>query len=242
MTLDLVSAGLVVLLAVLGALSGALRQLLTLGGAVAGYLVAHLLSPPVANGLARTLPAPVARATAGLVLFFATFVLVMLVGNLVLHMGREGPRPGPADRALGTFLGAAKAGLVLWVVLSAVAVVDRPIGPGWLRLDPRPSDFAALAREHNVLEHWEGPTGSALRGLLRVAKDPERAARLLADADGRKLLEDPRVQMLVDEARGGRDPASLVGSPAALRLLSDPAFLERLEKAQRHLDLVERGR
>lgn len=242
MTLDLAVAGIVVLLATLGALSGALRQLLTLGAAVVGYFTARLLAPPVAAGLGRTLPAPAARATAGLVLFFAAFVLVMLVGNLLLRSRREGPLPGPADRALGALLGAAKAGLVLWVVLSAVAIVDRPIGPTWFRLDPRASEFASLARKHNVLERWEGPTGSALRGLLRVAKDPERAARLLADADGRRLLEDPRVQMLVDEARGGKDPASLAGSPEALRLLSDPAFLERLEKAQRRIDLAERGR
>ncbi len=242
MTLDLACAGMVVLLAVLGAVSGALRQLLTLGAAVAGYLAARLLAPPVAAGLSRSLPAPAARATAGIVLFFATFVVAMLIGKLLLHSRPEGPVPGPADRALGTFLGALKASLVLWVVLSALAIVDRPIGPGWLRLDPRHSDFASLARRHNVLEKWEGATGSALRGLLHVAKDPERAARLLADADGRRLLEDPRVQMLVEEARGGKDPASLAGSPAALRLLSDPAFLERLDKAQRRIDLTERGR
>jgi membrane protein required for colicin V production len=241
-TLDLAVAGIVVLLAVLGAVSGALRQLLRLGAAVVAYLVARLLGPPVAAGLIQSLPAPAARATAGLVLFFAAFVVAMLAGNLLLHSRKDGPRPGPADRALGALLGAAKASLVLWVVLSALAIVDRPVGPSWFRLDPSHSDFAALARRHNVLERWEGSTGSALRGLLRVAKDPERAARLLADADGRKLLEDPRVQMLVEEARGGKDPVSLSGSPAALRLLSDPAFLERLDRAQRRLDLVERGR
>lgn len=242
MTLDLAVAGMVVLLAVLGAVSGALRQLLTLGAAVLGYAVARLLGPPVAAGLTRTLPGPAAQATAGLVLFFATFVVAMLAGNLLLHSRKDGPRPGPADRALGALLGATKAGLVIWVVLSALAIVDRPVGPTWFRLDPRQSDFAALARRRNLLERWEGPTGSALRGLLRVAKDPERAARLLSDADGRRLLEDPRVQTLIEETRGGKDPASLTGSPAALRLLSDPDFLERLEKAQRRIDLAERGR
>jgi membrane protein required for colicin V production len=240
--LDLLVAAAIVLFAVLGAISGALRQLLTLAAAAVGYAAARFLAPPVAAGLGRSLPGPVARATAALVLFFAAFVLATLAGKLLLRSRAQGGLPRPGDRALGAFLGAAKASLVLWVVLSAAAIVDRPFGPSWLRLDPRQSDFASLSREHNLLERWEGPTGSTLRGLLRVAKDPDRAAQLLADADARMLLEDPRVQMLVGEARGGKDPGALVGSPAALRLLSDPAFLERLGRAQRRFDLTNAGR
>jgi membrane protein required for colicin V production len=238
--LDLAVLGAVVLLALAGAAWGALRQLTFLGAAVLGYLAARALAPAIGDGLAGSLPAPVSRVAAALLVFFGVLFGVSLAAHLFLRWMGGGRFWGPADRALGALLGAAKAGLVAWVVLSALAFTG-PVGPAWLRLDPRDSDFAALAREHNLFQAWRSPTADLLRRLLTAARDPRGSARLLSDVEMRALLEDPRVQSLLQEARssGERDPP-LERSPRALELLADPDFLARLEKAQRKLDEAAR--
>lgn len=240
MNLDLAVLGAVVLLALAGAAWGALRQLTFLGAALLGYLAARALAPTVGDGLAGTLPGPVARVSAALLIFFGVLFGVSLASHLLLRWMGAGRLWGPADRALGALLGAAKAGLVAWVILSALAFTG-PVGPAWLRLDPRDSDFAALAREHNLFQAWRSPTADLLRRLLTAARDPRGSARLLSDVEMRGLLEDPRVQSLLQEARasGQRDPP-LERSPKAMELLSDPAFLARLEKAQQKLDQAAR--
>lgn len=242
MSLDLAVLGILVLFAVLGASWGALRQLVFLGAAVAGVLAARALAPPIAAGFARSVPAPLARGAAVLLAFFGVLALASFAGNLALRWAGAGRFWAPADRAAGALLGAVKAALALWVVLSALAFTG-PVGPGWLRLDPRGSDFAALARQHNLFDAWRSPTADLLRRLLLAARDPRGSARLLSDVELRGLLEDPRVQALLDEARssGQRDPP-LDRSPRALELLSDPEFLERLERAQKKLDEAERRR
>jgi membrane protein required for colicin V production len=239
-SLDLAVLGAVVLLALAGAAWGALRQLTFLGAALLGYLAARALAPAVAAGFARSVPAPLSRVAAAVLIFFGVLVGASFSAHLLLRWMRVGRFWGPADRALGALLGAAKAGLVAWVVLSALAFTG-PVGPSWLLLDPRGSDFAALAREHNLFETWRSPTSALLRRLLLVARDPRGSARLRSDVELRTLLEDPRVQSLLAEARasGERDP-SLEKSPQALELLSDPAFLARLHKAQRKLDQAAR--
>ncbi len=242
MTLDLAAGLLLVLFAVLGARSGALRQLVNLAAAVLGFLGARLAGPPVAQGLGRWLPAPVAHALALVVLFFGIFALAGGAGQLLLRAaGPAGRTAYPWDRAAGALLGGAKAALGIWAALSALVAVDRPFGPSWLRIDPRRSDFAAVARAHNLLDRLEGPGAAALRGLLLVARDPVAAGRLLADADTRALLEDPRVQELLEEARAPGGPEAAAGSSAAARLLADPDFRERLEKAQRRIDALGRA-
>jgi membrane protein required for colicin V production len=239
-TLDLAVLGTLVLFAALGARSGALRQLVFAAAAVLGWLAARELAAPVARGFGKTLPAALGRGLAGVLLFFAVLVLASFVGHLMLRWSGAGRLWGPADRALGAILGAAKAALAAWVLLSAFVVYGRPIGP----LDLAGSDFAALARERNLFDAWKGPGSEALKALVRVARDPVGSARLLGDVDSRALLEDRRVQELIDEARssGEKGAGSVLRSPRAAQLLSDPAFLQRLEKAQRKIEEADPGR
>jgi hypothetical protein len=72
--------------------------------------------------------------------------------------------PGTTDRVVGALLGAAKAGLVCWVVLSALALVHGPIGVGTFQLEVRRSRCGAFAAKHNLLED---PT---VRRLLEKAE------------------------------------------------------------------------
>ena len=234
MNLDLLVLAVLVLFAVLGALSGALRQLVRLGSAVLAYLAARHLAQPLAAGFTRGVAQPLGRAVAGVLLFSAVFLVARVLGGAAAaRLGRGGIR-GPADRGLGALLGAAKAGLATWVLLSALSLVGRPLGPAGFRIDPREGDFAALVAEHNALEAWAGPQAATLRRVLRAIEDP-RAASLKQDGDVRALLDDPGLQGLL--ARRGA-AAGIEGTPEALKLLSDPAFLDRLEKAQRKIDRV----
>ncbi len=239
MNVDLTVLALLVLFAVLGARSGALRQLVMLASAVLGYLAARHFAPPLAAGFTRGAGQPVARALAGVLLFFAVLFAASFLGrSLIARIAGGQAMRGPADRGLGALLGAAKAALGLWVVLSAFVLVGRPLGPAAFRLTAGDSDFAELARDCNVLESWGGATAATLRSVLRALRDPGAASRLARDEDVRALLDDPRLKQLLEQSQRRPDDAGLIATPEALRLLKDPAFLDRLQRAQRKLDQV----
>ena len=112
---------------------------------------ARALSAPVAHGLATALSGPVARAAAPALVFAGAFALAsLLLGALMRASGLRKVVRGPADRGLGALLSGAKAGLVAWVLLSAVAVAGEALP--WLGRQGQRSQFASLAREHNLLE------------------------------------------------------------------------------------------
>jgi membrane protein required for colicin V production len=220
-TLDLVVLAGLVLAALLGAASGALRQVLQLGAAVLAWLASRHLAAPVARGLARKVPAAVAGPAAAALLFLGTFVVVSVVGGLLLRArGISRAVRSPADRGVGALLGGAKGALIAWVLLSALALAGGPVGPERFRLDPRASDFGRLAREHNLLVRVDPGAARRLERLLELIRDRDPGAAG-ADPDARRLLDDPRVRGL-----RGR-----TADEAAARLEADPelrALVERL--------------
>jgi membrane protein required for colicin V production len=135
---------------VLGAASGALRQLVSLAAAAVGLLAARAFSPDVADGLARTV-SPQARGLAPVLLFFGIFALASLAGAVILRLTRVANAVrGPPDRAVGALLGGAKGGLAVWVLLSALALAGDLV-PRRLAAWAVGSDFVALARAHNLV-------------------------------------------------------------------------------------------
>jgi membrane protein required for colicin V production len=221
-TIDLIVLACLVLFAVFGAVTGALRQLLNLAAGLAGWLVARALGPYVADGLAHSLPRAMARPAASALLFVGTFVAVGIVGRLILRAaaGKGGPVRSPGDRGLGALIGAGQAGLAVWVLLSALVLLDTRVG----FLDPRRSDFAALARDHNLLEKLDPPAVRVMRRLIKVMKDPKSSVDLRSDAEAQQLLDDPRVQSLLGS--GGEKGTF---SPEAMKMLQDPELSGKLE-------------
>ena len=233
MTLDAAVLALLALAAAAGALSGALRQLVLAAGAVAGWLAVRLWAAPGGRLLERALPQSIARAVAAGLVFALAFSAVGIAGRLVRR--RSAGAGSRADRALGALLGGAEAALVAWV---AVAVLDvaGPALPRGLQAQLARSDLAALVREHDALGRLRRPAEQALQTLLQLGGDPRAAARLAADPELGGLLGDRRVQDLLSAAgaaRGGTEPGR---TPEGLRLLADPDFRERLERAQGRLD------
>jgi hypothetical protein len=126
----------------------------------------------------------------------------------------------PGDRGLGALIGAGQAGLAVWVLLSALVLLDTRVG----FLEPRRSDFAALARDHNLLEKLDPPAVRVMRRLIKVMKDPKSSADLRSDAEAQQLLDDPRVQSLLGS---GSEKGTF--SPEAMKLLQDPELSGKLE-------------
>lgn len=151
MNLDLACLAVLVLAALGGAVSGALSQLLQLAAGFAAWLAARALGPTLSLALARYLPPLAARPLARLGLFVTVLVLASLLGRLLLRGLFGEALRGPGDRAAGALLSAAKGGLVLWAALSALALYGKPLRVAGFRVDPAGSDFAAVAREHNLL-------------------------------------------------------------------------------------------
>jgi membrane protein required for colicin V production len=195
MALDLAVLLIIAVAAVLGAVSGALRQVVQLAAVALGWLAARRLGTAVAEGLGRSLPPLVARSVASAVLFLGVAALVSLTGALVLRgTGVARAVRGPTDRGVGALLGGVKAGAVIWVLLSALALAGEA-APRAFALDPHTSEFAALARRYNLLE--------------RLAPEPVRALERLRGGGQLRLAPTPGALREELERRGGERAAPL---------------------------------
>lgn len=227
MTVDLAILAVLLLFAVAGAFTGALRQVFKLAGVVAGWLAAVHLAPRLVPLGFGARPVPWQRSATAVATFAAVVVLVAIAGRLV-RRAVQGPdgHPGPTDRSLGALLGGAKAGLAVWVVLSALALAGGAVHLGPWSFDPRRSDFGAFAARHNLLVAADPAAARKLEKLIKLTQDPAARRELLQKDPGlRKLLDDPRLGTLLE--RG-----SAAAGDEAKTLLEDPdvaPLLERLD-------------
>lgn len=235
MTVDLLCLGYLLFFAIFGALTGAVKQTVHLVGFALGYLAARTLGPSVVPLVPRGLPPIAAYSVANAAVFFTVFAVVHVAGRAILRrtpLGRV--VHGAPDRGLGVLLGAAKAGLILWVVLSTLVFLDGPLkGVGW-KFDDQGSDFCKVAREHNLFTSAQFPQVRALRTVLRALQDPAAAAKLQGDPDVQALLKDPRAQALLNDAGAKRaaargDDLGLLRSVDAFAIVTDPAFRGKLD-------------
>jgi membrane protein required for colicin V production len=235
-TIDLVAVALLAVAAASGSFSGALHQLVHLGGMVVGWLAAWHLGPPIARSLSRWLPQTAARGAAGVLLFLGFSILAAWIGHRLLATKRVSDAVrSPPDRGLGALLSGAKAALTIWIALSALALVGGRVSLGRFALDGAGSDLAALAHRHNLLTTWSPVTSRALERLLTDLRDPKERRRLAEDPGVRRLLSDPRMRTFLDGVPGQpqqpSDREELERARRALEVLDDPevrALLERL--------------
>ncbi len=225
MTVDLAVLGLLAAAALLGAGSGALRQLVSLAAVALGVLATRAWTDDVAAGLARTV-SPVARFLAPLLLFLGIFALASLVGLAILRgTGVARVVHGPADRGAGALLGGAKGALAAWAVLSALALAGDH-APDFVLRRTRGSQLASLARAHNLVARLHPDAARTLERALGEARRARRAGRLAKDPESARLLADPRIRALEQAGEDAPlDPARTA------RVLEDPeirALVERL--------------
>jgi membrane protein required for colicin V production len=152
-TLDLIVAFLLIFFCIAGALSGALAQGAHLAAVIAsgmfGRPVGALLAPAVGDALG--VPKLVANIAATSLAFLCLYVGLHLLGKAVARRLTRDGNARAVDRALGAVLGSAKTLLIVWVLLSGLVFLEKPIGGfslGW-SFDGKGSFFAAMARDHN---------------------------------------------------------------------------------------------
>ncbi len=231
MTLDLAVLGLVLLAAVAGAVSGGLRQVSKLAALVAGWAAARWLAPRLIRELDRPSSAAWALVVAG------TFVAGWLVGSLLARAIRralqgEEEAPGRLDRLLGAVLGAAKGGLVAWVLLSLLTLLGGRLSLGALRVESRGSRAAALAARHDIFSLADARTARVARRLMEAWRDPVKRERLLRDPGWSRLLETSGLRSALDRGAGGAADAAGAVRQKIEALLDDseaPALLEKLD-------------
>ncbi len=242
MTLDLVLLCLAALFAVLGAISGAARQLAQLAGLVVAYLSARplgaLLGPPAAELLGIPPLAGLLLSTVA-VFFVALTVVRFALGWFLRRLLAGGdPEDRKVDRLLGAGLGALKIIAIAYVVLCALTFVEDNvvIGGKRLSLSPKGSHAVATAREFNLFELTQFSSVKDLARLAEATSDPARAERLHASPEFKALQKDPRFQRALNEpavrqALESGDYRSILQSAAVMQLVQDPAFKTKLEAA-----------
>lgn len=223
MALDLALVAVLALAAIRGALSGALRQLVSLAAVVLGWAAARRLGADVAQGLSGTVGGALARVVGPALLFLGAAAAASLAGALILRAtGVARAVRSPADRAAGALLGGAKGGLGIWVILSAVALASEAL-PDRVARHVRESDLYALARAHNLLARLDPGAARRFERALEAAQAARRAGALARDPAAARLLSEPALREL--GAAGGRlDPAEVA------RLLEDPEIRAAVER------------
>jgi membrane protein required for colicin V production len=172
-TLDLLCLLILLLGAAVGAMSGAVRQLFQLGVVVGAVIGARFFSEPVAAALGGVLPKAAARPVGAAVLFVVLVIALGLLSKLVVGAAEAaGALRGPVDRGLGALLSGFKAALTLWLALSALTLWGGGLQLKRVNLHPETSDFAAFARELNLIEtvRGNGARQSSSRGEEAAAR------------------------------------------------------------------------
>jgi membrane protein required for colicin V production len=245
--IDVIILCVVVFFSLLGAYTGAAKQIANLVGMAAAYFVCKRLGPVVGPKLAA------AAGTADLIgvllatvlLFIAVLTLVrFILGTLLnrLMRGKDPSNRGP-DRMIGLALGGAKVALICYVFLSALTFVEKHVVVAGQKLGISPEDSKAfaLARRYNL---FEATQFAPIKDFVRVAQastDPERAAKLQNDPAYKALRQDPRFQQALKDDKLRRaleqgDTQALLRSNLILQLIQDPDFAARLGAASRASD------
>lgn len=242
MSVDGVVLAVVLVLGVLGALSGAARQVANLVAlAVAAWTAPRLggwLGPRLAED--GSLSRAAATVLAGVLVFAGVWLVARYALVAVLErvlVGEDG-EDRSVDRWLGFAFGALKGAVACWVALSAVAFVGEHVKVAGRRLglSAESSWAVRIAQRHNLFELTQF---APLADLVRVAqaeRTKEGKAALARDPAFQALKADPRFTRLLRDPRVARallagDREALLKSDAVLQLVQDPEAARRLEAA-----------
>ncbi len=247
MAIDLTILCLVLFFALLGAYTGAAKQIAHMVGLVAAYFVSRRLGSVVAPRLAEALDTPllVGVVLGSMLLFIFTLVVVRFALGALLQRvmtGRDPSNRGP-DRAIGFVLGGAKVAIIAYVLLSALSFAEQHVVVAGKKLNTSPKDSRAVGfvREHNLFEMVQfAPLKDFVR-VVQASTDPDKAAQLQSDPAYKALRQDPRFQRALKDDSLRRaleqgDSRALLRSNLILQLIQDPEFAARLGAASRASD------
>lgn len=265
MTIDLAVAIFVSIGLLWGLWRGMIRQLAALVGWISASLAVWFGAPPLARSLepflggAYSLRWALSALVLGIVARVGGELLFSLVARgffdrLLSKRTREGElesgrtRREVWDRLFGSVLGAAKAMIVVWVVLSFAAILIAGLREFGVQPPVANARTYEFARQHNAVLLLFSPRVEKLVVALRdlPASSGERPEEgEVGDGEGEqihptsaleRLADDPNVAKVVEEPglleslRKG-DLSALLDSESVRNLMSQPGALERLGAA-----------
>ncbi|HYO57199.1 CvpA family protein [Archangium sp.] len=245
MTIDLIILGLVLLFAVVGAITGGAKQIANLVALAVAWFVSHRLGTYVGPRMAEALGgAPLLLGTVAgtLLVFIGVLVAVRYALTYLLRRLFGGPDPEKrgVDNAIGFVLGGAKVVAITYVVLSGLVFAEQYVVVAGRRLGVSPKDSVSfgLARRYNLFEMTQFAAVKDLVAVARVAGNPEQARRMADNPAFKSLKQDPRFQRAlsdkqVRESLERGDTQAALRNNLVLQLLRDPQFVARLGAAAR---------
>lgn len=253
--IDAISILLLCVGALWGFLHGVIRQITTFVSWVVAVALVYLFSSPVAHLISDEFDAPYTLA------YVVAVMLLGVVGQVISRLGlfiirsiirrfvvtvrgigedeetkeeleKERFQGSFSDRAIGAFVGAGKWAVLIWIMLSGVALVLRPLQERGHLLGVSQSELYQQAYQHNAFALiWKQDLERLDSALKRLnQKQTVQGPRQQAAADA--LAKDGRIQKLMQDGtiqnafRQGNIRA-LLESPELLSVITDPALMEQ---------------
>ncbi len=203
---------------------------------LAAFVVAKALAPPVApyvEGLFET-----SYEVRHAISFFLVFFVVSFLGGFAVRalsrdLRRTSKTLSGTDRVLGTIVGLAKSGVIVYVVMVGLIVMNQSRG-----IVPVPYATSVSGRwvmQHNIMDDGAFPRAKALV-QLGVLVHGGSAGKLLQDPHFRAILEHPKGAVL-------REPqvAEDLATGRWLKIVGNEAVWDLLDESeiQEHLNAIE---
>ncbi len=241
MTIDFALLSIIAIFALIGAATGAARQVANLTAAVIAWFTARPLGVWAGPKLAPSLHTGegIGIVAATVIAFIVVAVLARWVLTRLLQriLAGRNPESRSLDRTLGFVFAGAKVALVAWVMLCALTFVEENVSVAGRRLgiSPKDSKAFALARSWNLFEFTQFAPVRDLQRIVKASRNPKQLEALKEDPAFKSLAKDPRFRRAIEDKRlrtafAEGDYPTLVNSSAVMQLVRDPKMAETLER------------
>lgn len=241
MTVDVIVVVLLVIMAALGWRSGALSQVIRIAAAVLAVVGAVFVAGPLRDVLwGPEAELTTARELGSIILAgILIYVVIAVAGWLItkaVHAASE--NLSKLDRTGGAAIGALKALILVYFILSIVVLMKVPME----KLDPsnalhfRGGYSTTFVEDYNILAPWSVPNLDRLHNALKVryyADELDRERVLHDHPEAVELLRKERVVMLAEDkalmqAVLDDGYAYTLADPRVRAILDDDEFVARL--------------
>lgn len=252
--IDLMTLFLVLFVGAVGAFTGAIRQISNIAALITAYFASNPLAAKIAPPVAAALSAPLFLATVAccivgfFLIYAASYVLYRMLLKRLIPEGEN----GMIDKMGGFLLGGAKAAVIMFVVLSALVLIEPGVRSHWDRFahEEQHSRAYKFAREHSIFARMsQFQTLQTVMMASGSRADPRTAdalAQLAADPDLAELAKNPRIAAIAGDADiqralfSGNYPA-LFANDKVRELLNDRELFDELGRVRAKVSLQMLG-
>ncbi|GEM_PF-860505 len=243
--IDLMTLFLVLFLGAVGAFTGAIRQISNIAALVTAYFASNPCAAKIAPPVAAALSAPLFLATVAccIVSFFlvyaASYVLYRMLLKRIIPEGEN----GMIDKMGGFLLGGGKAAAIMFVILSALVLIEPGVRSHWDRFaqEEQHSRAYRFARENSIFARMtQFQTLQTVMMASGSRADPRTAdalAQLAADPDLAALAKNPRIAAIaadhdIQRALFSGNYPALFANDKVRELLNDRELFDELGRVR----------